>query len=166
MSCVIPPLVLPLVDDRTAESSQQLHPGCACSCAYVAPGRAQHRFECLDLCVSRAMLWMVHMHPGDTSSERDDWSERHLCPLWDERCFHQIGQVPSCQVAKQEAVLTVPSALHRGVHQPLELGYPHQLKIQLPFLRPLLHDLVSKLVALAWGEMVQRSSTFWLSDRV
>ena len=40
--------------DRTVESYRQLHPGHACSCqiASVDRGRAQHRFECLDLCES------------------------------------------------------------------------------------------------------------------
>ena len=50
VSCVIPPLVPPLPNDRTSESYRQLHPGHACSCqiASFAPGRAQHRFKCLD----------------------------------------------------------------------------------------------------------------------
>ena len=60
--------------DRTAESYRQLHPGHACSCQItsVDPGRAQHRFECLDLCESEATLYTC-----DISSDRD-WSEPHL----------------------------------------------------------------------------------------
>ena len=83
--------------DRTAESYRQLHPGHAyfCQIASVDPGRAQHRFECLDLCESEATLYLC-----DISSERD-WSERYICPSRHERCFHQTAQVPSCQVAKK-----------------------------------------------------------------
>ena len=70
--------------DRTAEPYRQLLTGHACSCqiASVDRGRAQHRFECLDLCESEATLY-----PWDISSERD-WSESHICSSRHERCFH------------------------------------------------------------------------------
>ena len=84
---------------------------------------------------------MVHMHPGDISSERDNtnWSERHLClsrALSPDRAnvYARVNWP-----LKQTAVLTVPSKLHRGMHQPFEVGRPSPLNRHLTFVRLLLH---------------------------
>ena len=84
------------------------------------------------------------MHPCDICPSVIVQKTPHL--LFATDVFNRTRKYPRVQWSNR---------LHREIHQSLKSVSHACWKKNLPFLRPLLHGLVSKLVAIAWGEMVQ-----------